>query len=85
MPDLDSVHAEKMKKDFRNNKFQVITNGGFDEYYLLRSESLDTDEESEFEVEETATLRKIASEFNKFSSSRKSSRVVLNRFIDLIA
>lgn len=85
MPDMNTAAAEKMKKDFRNNKFQVITNGGFDEYYLLRSESLDTDEESEFEVEETATLRKIASEFNKFSSSRKSSRVVLNRFIDLIA
>ena len=84
MPDLDSVHVEKMKKDFRNNKFQVITNGGFDEYYLLRSEGLDTDEDSEFEVEESASLKKIASQFNKFSSSRKSSRVVLNRFIDLI-
>ena len=84
MPDLDSVHVEKMKKDFRSNKFQVITNGGFDEYYLLRSEGLDTDEDSEFEVEESASLKKIASQFNKFSSSRKSSRVVLNRFIDLI-
>ena len=85
MPDLDTVHVDKMKKDFRTNKFQVITNGGFDEYYLLRSEGLDTDEDSEFEVEESASLKKIASEFNKFSSSRKSSRVVLNRFIDLIA
>lgn len=85
MPDGDTFIVEKMKKDFRSNKFQVITNGGFDEYYLLRSESLDTDEDSEFEVEENATLKKIASQFNKFSSSRKSSRVVLNRFIDLIA
>ena len=84
MPDLDSIKTEKLKKDFRTNKFQVITNGGFDEYYLLRSEGLDTDEDSEFEVEESASLKKIASQFNKFSSSRKSSRVVLNRFIDLI-
>ena len=85
MPDLDPIKTEKLKKDFRTNKFQIITNGGFDEYYLLRSEGLDTDEDSEFEVEESASLKKIASQFNKFSSSRKSSRVVLNRFIDLIA
>ena len=85
MPDLDTVSVEKMKKEFRSNKFQVITNGGFDEYYLLRSEGLDTDDDAEFEVEESASLKKIASQFKQFSSSRKSSRVVLNRFIDLIA
>jgi len=85
MPDLDTVSVEKMKKEFRSNKFQVITNGGFDEYYLLRSEGLDTDDDSEFEVDESASLKKIASQFKQFSSSRKSSRVVLNRFIDLIA
>jgi hypothetical protein len=85
MPDLDAVSIEKMKKEFRSNKFQVITNGGFDEYYLLRSEGLDTDDDAEFEVEESASLKKIASQFKQFSSSRKSSRVVLNRFIDLIA
>ena len=85
MPELDTVSVEKMKKEFRSNKFQVITNGGFDEYYLLRSEGLDTDDDSEFEVEESASLKKIASQFKQFSSSRKSSRVVLNRFIDLIA
>jgi len=85
MPELDTVSVEKMKKEFRSNKFQVITNGGFDEYYLLRSEGLDTDDDAEFEVEESASLKKIASQFKQFSSSRKSSRVVLNRFIDLIA
>ena len=76
---------EKLKKDFRSDKYSVVTTAGFDEYYLIRSENLDTDEDIEFEVAEDATMRNIASAFSKFSSSRKTSRVVLNRFIELIA
>jgi hypothetical protein len=84
-PELKSHEYEKLKKDFKSDKYSVVTTAGFDEYYLIRSENLDTDEDIEFEVAEDATMRNIASAFSKFSSSRKSSRVVLNRFIELIA
>jgi len=80
-----SNEYEKLKKDFKSDKYSIVTTAGFDEYYLIRSENLDTDEDNEFEVKEDATMRNIASAFSKFSSSRKTSRVVLNRFIELIA
>jgi hypothetical protein len=52
---------------------------------LLRSEGLDTEEDSELEVKENATTRGLVSAFTKFSGGRQSSRVVLNRFINMIA
>lgn len=84
-PELKPHEYEKLKKDFKSDKYSVVTTAGFDEYYLIRSENLDTDEDIEFEVKEDATMRNIASAFSKFTSSRKTSRVVLNRFIELIA
>jgi hypothetical protein len=75
---------EKLKVEFRANKYKVVTSSGFDEYYLLRSESLDTEDGVEFEVKENATVRGIATAFSKFTGNRKASRVVLNRFIGMI-
>jgi hypothetical protein len=76
---------DKEKLEFRNKKYRIVTSAGFDEYYLLRSESLDTDEDADFEVDDKATMRGIASAFNKYAAARKTNRVVLNRFIDIIA
>jgi len=81
--DNNDIIREKLKTEFRNNKYQVVTSAGYDEYYLLRSESLDIGD-SEFEVKENATVRGIATAFSKFTNSRKTSRVVLNRFIGMI-
>jgi len=63
----------------------VINNGGFDEYYFLRSESLDTDADDSFEVKENATTRGLVSAFTKYAGGRVANRVILNRFIGLIA
>ena len=84
-PGLEDISVlEKMKVSFRNNKYQVITSAGYDEYYLLRAESLDTEEDAEFEVRKDATTRGFVTAFSKFSNNRKTSRVVLNRFIGMI-
>lgn len=84
-PTKENRNYEKERIDFRDKKYRIITNSGFDEYYLLRSESLDTDEDVEFEVKENATTRGFVSAFSKYNNNRKASRVVLNRFIDIIA
>ena len=68
-----------------NVKYKIITNAGFDEYYLLRSEGLDTDDDVEFHVKENATTRGLVSAFSKYAGNRLSNRVVLNRFIGMIA
>jgi hypothetical protein len=75
----------KLKAEFRKEKYKVVTNAGFDEYYLLRSEGLDTDDDVEFHVKENATTRGLVSAFSKYAGNRLSNRVVLNRFIGLIA
>jgi hypothetical protein len=75
---------ESMKKEFRKNNYKIITNSGYDEYYLLRHEGFSEDEE-EFEVDEYASMRSLATAFVKYNMSRKTSRVILGRFIGMIA
>jgi hypothetical protein len=80
-----SVNHDKYKSEFRKNKSMVVTSAGYDEYYLLRAEGLDTDEDVTFEVKENATTRGLVSAFNKFTGNRLSNRVVLNRFVGMIS
>jgi hypothetical protein len=80
-----SANHDKYKSEFRKNKCLTVTNAGYDEYYLLRSEGLDTDDDVEFVVKENATTRGLVSAFSKFAGNRLSNRVVLNRFIGMIA
>jgi hypothetical protein len=76
--------TDKRVADFRKNNFTYLNNVGYDEYYFLRSDKLDTDEDDEFEVSSTTT-RGLVSAFSKYTSNRVSNRIVLNRFINLIA
>jgi hypothetical protein len=80
-----AANLDEMRIKFRKEKSMVITSAGFDEYYLLRSEGLDTEEDVEFEVKENATVRGLVSAFSKYSKNRLSSRVILNRFIGLVS
>jgi hypothetical protein len=83
-PNNHMLH-DKIKAEFRKNKSLTVTNAGFDEYYLLKTEALDTDEDVTFEVKENATTRGLVSAFSKFAGNRLSNRVVLNRFIGMIS
>ncbi len=84
-PKLSTTAYDLIKSKFRKNKYAVVTNAGFDEYYVLRSEGLDTEEDSTFEVKENATTRGLVSAFSKYAGGRVANRVVLNRFIGLIS
>jgi hypothetical protein len=75
----------QIKTDFRKNKYTILNSSGFDEYYLLRSEGLDTEEENEFVVKENASTRGLVSAFTKYTGNKHGSRVVLNRFIGMIS
>ena len=80
-----AANVDELRIKFRKEKSMVITNAGFDEYYLLRSEGLDVDDEAEFVVKENATTRGLVSAFSKYTKNRLNNRVVLNRFIGMIA
>jgi hypothetical protein len=70
--------------DFKRDKCAVLDNSGFDEYYFLRSNSMNTDE-VEFEVDEGVTRRGLVTAFSKYAGGKVSSRMVLNRFIKMIS
>jgi hypothetical protein len=80
-----TANYDAIKASFRKTKFAVVTTAGFDEYYVLRSEALNTDEDNTFEVKENATTRGLVSAFSKYAGGRVANRVVLNRFIGMIA
>lgn len=80
-----SVDHDKYKAQFRKNKSMVVTSAGYDEYYLLRAEGLDTDDDVGFEVKENATTRGLVSAFSKYAGNRLNNRVVLNRFVGMIS
>ena len=80
-----TVDFNDISAKFRKEKYSIVTSAGFDEYYLLRSEGMNTEEDVTFEVKENATTRGFVTAFSKYTSNRISNRVVLNRFIGLIA
>lgn len=79
-----STNHEDLKWSFRKDNYTILENSGYDEYYILRSNGLDTDDAGTFEVKENSTSRGIVAAFAKYSGGRFSSRVILNRFIGLI-
>jgi hypothetical protein len=79
------TNYDKYKSEFRKNKSMIVTSAGYDEFYLLKSEGLDTDEDVSFEVKENATTRGLVSAFSKYAGNRLNNRVVLNRFVGMIS
>jgi hypothetical protein len=84
-PDKKPGEYEGIKEEFRKETCMVVTNSGFTEYYLLRSNGLSTDDEQDYKITDNMTTRGMVSAFTKYTSNRVLSRVVLNRFIKLIA
>lgn len=84
-PELKDADEYTVKEKFKADRYAVVTSTGFDDYYLLRSNGLDTDTEEELEFKENATTRGMVTAFSKYTGNKISSRVVLNRFIGLIS
>jgi len=78
-------NTQELLSDFRKNKYTFINKmAGYDEYYFLRSDKLDTEDDADFEVKNTTT-RGLVSAFSKYTNNRVATRVILNRFIQLIS
>jgi hypothetical protein len=71
-------------QDFNKNKFAIIKNAGFDEYYWIRSSAENHDDEK-LKVEDNASTRKLVTAFAKYSNNKMTNRVVLNRFAQMIS
>lgn len=80
----NSVEIDKHVSNLRKNKFTYLEKSGYDEYYLLRAEGLDTDDEAGIDVKKMTT-RGLVTAFSKYTTNRVGNRLVLNRFINLIS
>jgi hypothetical protein len=78
-----NVPYDKVKEQFRKEKFVSFTTSGFDKFFVLSSNSVNVD--TEFEVEENATKAKIKNAFAKSLNNKKANKKVLNEFITLVS
>lgn len=78
--------VEKMLNEFRKEKSLILDGtAGYDKYYVIKSDTLDTDDIEDFEIKENATTKNMVNAFSKYNQSKLSSRVILNSFIKMIA
>jgi hypothetical protein len=75
---------ETWKKEFRANGFASVKNTGRDELFLIPQSSTKI-QEGEMDVKTNANAKVIAKNFGKFLNVKKTSRVLLNRFVGLVA
>ncbi len=81
--DFHSV-IEDWRKDFRTKGFASIANSGRDELFLIPQSST-VIQEGELDVNADANAKSIAKNFGKFLNVKKTSRILLNRFVTLVA
>jgi len=72
------------RKSFKDNGFASVKNTGRDELFIIPQTSTKI-EEGEFEITGSANAKSIARNFGKFLNVKKTSRVLLNRFVTLVA
>ncbi|CAB4170928.1 hypothetical protein UFOVP909_176 [uncultured Caudovirales phage] len=87
LPDFNGdIYAliDSWKKEFRAQGFASVKNTGRDELFLIPQSSTKI-QEGEMDVKADANARAIAKNFGKFLNVKKTSRVLLNRFVGLVA
>ena len=72
------------RKSFKDHGFASVKNTGRDELFIIPQTSTKI-VEGELEVAGTANAKAIAKNFGKFLNIKKTSRVLLNRFVGLVA
>jgi len=75
---------DSMRKNFRDNGFSSLKNTGRDDLFIIPQNKLAV-EEGVLEVDQNQTAKQIAKNFGKMLSGRKTSRVLLNKFIGYVA
>jgi hypothetical protein len=87
LPDFNGskeLLIENWRKEFRADGFASVKNTGRDDLFIIPQESTKI-EEGELTVTGEANAKAIARNFSKFLNVKKTSRVLLNRFIGYVA
>ena len=87
LPSFQGDHysvIESWRKDFRAQGFASVKNTGRDDLFIIPNSSTKIDE-GELSIDSDANAKAIARNFSKFLNVKKTSRVLLNRFVALVA
>jgi hypothetical protein len=76
---------EKLQKAFRKDKLAVVDTMGFNEYYLIPGGGDLSIDDDELDVEAGADKKKLMKAFTSNQNDKKTNRILLNRFIRMIA
>ena len=75
---------DKISTDMRKNKYCILKNvPGRDEFYLLNAKSKIEDED--LKVDDTMNSGQLSRALGKVFNTKKNSRVVLSRFVEMVA
>lgn len=78
-----SESYEKVKAQFKKDKFVSFETSGFDKFFLLSSTNVNVD--TDFEVAEDATKSQIKTAFVKSLNKKKANKKVLGEFISMVS
>lgn len=80
----DDLQIEEWRKQFKDIGFASMPNTGRDEMFLIPQSSTKIDDGS-LEVDADAKASSIARSFGKYLNVKRTSRVLLNRFVEIVA
>jgi hypothetical protein len=75
---------DEMRKEFKRQGFYSMQGTGRDDLFIVPAESTKIDE-SELIVESDMSARRLATNLGKFLNTKKTSRILLSRFIGYVA
>lgn len=78
----EQAEVDKIMAGYKRDRVAVLTQSGFNEYYVVSSNNLDIDETDEIAGDD---IKDISKNFRKMHKSKLVNRVLLNRFINMIA
>ena len=77
-----NVSYDIIKEQFRKNNFVYFSNSGFDKFFVLSSNSMNSD--ADLNVDSGASKTAIKYAFNKMLKTKKLNKKVLSSFMELI-
>ena len=81
-----AANMDSVMSQLKKNKYDIVTSQGYDELYLIKADSMDTEGDAEgLQIGANASRRQLISAFKNFNSGKIQNRVILNRFIGMIA
>lgn len=79
------ILIDEIRVELRREGFASMSGTAYDDIFLISQAKLNIDDETGLEVKEDMSSRAIAKQFERYMNNKKTSRVLLNRFIGLVA